>query len=159
MTGDKTAVVAWWGAVLSTIVFIWDIYKYRKAGPRLRFEVHAGMILVPSPDKREFISSTVTNYGDRSTTLTNIAIFYFENRWSIAHFRNRPTRAAVAYDLNTHQQFPWELKAGNVWMGRTEQTPELMKWGEAGVLYFDLYHSHSKKRIRRRVTFPRKGTA
>jgi len=32
-----TSIVAWWGAILSTIVFLWDIYKHRTAGPRLRF--------------------------------------------------------------------------------------------------------------------------
>jgi len=34
---SPTSIVAWWGAILSTIVFLWDIYKHRTAGHRKQF--------------------------------------------------------------------------------------------------------------------------
>lgn len=76
---SSTTIVAWWGAILSTIVFLWDTYKYVKAGPRLRFDARPGMVLMPSADKRIFIQTEVVNHGDRPTTLTNISLYYFEN--------------------------------------------------------------------------------
>jgi hypothetical protein len=151
---SSTDFVAWWGAILSSIIFLWDIYKYRNAGPKLRFHVQPGMIMLPSADKRTFIQTEVTNYGDRPTTLTNITFYYFEKPWSWARLRNRPTTAGVLNNPNPEQPFPCELKAGGVWRGLTEQKPELEAWGRKGALYFDLYHSHSTKPLRQRVTFP-----
>ncbi len=148
---SSTTFVAWWGAILSTIVFLWDTYKYRKAGPKLCFDVRTGMVLVPSADKRTFIQTEVVNYGDRSTTLTNITLFSFEKAWSWSRLRNRPTKAAVLNNPNAAQPFPCELKAGGIWRGLTEQTPELEDWARKGILYFDLYHSHRTKPVRRRV--------
>lgn len=148
---NPTAVVAWWGAILSTIVFLWDIYKYRHAGPKLRVGVNANMVMAPSTDKRTFVVTEVVNFGDRPTTLTNLCIAYFDKRWSWSHFRNRATKNAVVLSPSTAQPFPWELKAGNMWRGMTAQTPELESWAKKGVVYFDVYHSHQRKPIRTRV--------
>jgi hypothetical protein len=145
--------VAWWGAVLSTVVFLWDIYKFRAAGPKLRFSVRTGMqsINMPSFDGKTLIQTEVANYGERPTTLTNIGLYYFENAWSWSRLRNRPTKAAVLSDPNPAQPFPFELKPGAVWRGLTEQVPQIEEWATNGILYFDLYQSHSEKPMRRRV--------
>ena len=148
---DSTRFVAWWGAALSTVVFLWDIYKYLTSGPRLRFSVHTDLIIMPSYDQKHYVQTEVTNYGDRSTTLTNIELYYFEKPWSWAYWRNRPTTAAVLNIPNSFHSFPYELKPGNVWSGLTEQTPELKGWATKGVLYFYLHHSHHPKPVRQRV--------
>ena len=139
-----TGLVAVYGAVLSTL-------NYRRAGPKLRFEIRTRMVVVPSDDKRTYTATKVTNYGDRATTLTNIVVYYFEKPWSWARLRNRPTKAGVLTLPNSQQPLPWELKPGTVWNGLTEQKP-LMGWG-TGALYFDLCHSHHNKTVRRRVRF------
>ncbi len=100
-----TLVIAVYGAALSTLNFL-------RAGPKLRLNVRPGMVLVPSDDKRTFIQTEVTNFGDRPTTLTNIGIRYFEKPWSWEHLRNRATKAAVLNDPNPAQRFPFELKPG-----------------------------------------------
>src|SRR6266851_6629496 len=112
-----TAIVAVYGAVLGTL-------NFRRAGPNLRFQVRTGMIMVPSDDKGRFVQTEVTNYGDRPTTLTNIALHYFDRPWSLARLRNRPTKAAVLNDPNPAQPFPCELKPGGVWRGLTPQVAE-----------------------------------
>jgi len=159
---DITKIVAWWGAGLSTAVFAWDIWKYRHAGPKLRFQVRTG---VPSEDATvalasriacggKFIQTEVTNYGDRPTTLTNMELYYFDKPWSWARLRNRPTKEKVLNNPNPAQPFPCELKPGGVWRGRLmEQMPELVEWGTTGALYFELYHSHHTKPVRERVRF------
>jgi len=85
------------------------------------------MVLVPSDDKRTFVLTEVTNYGDRPTTLTNIGISYFEKPWSWARLRNRTTMVAVLLDPNPAQPFPFELKPGGVWRGCTAEP--LVDWG------------------------------
>jgi hypothetical protein len=141
-----TLVLAVYGAVLSTLNFL-------RAGPQLRFKIHPGMILVPSDDKRMFVQTEVTNYGDRPTTLTNITVHYFENSRPWVRLRNRATKAAVLNNPNPAQPFPFELKPGGVWRGLTPQEPELMDWGTKGALYFYLYHSHRTRPVRKRVRF------
>jgi hypothetical protein len=142
-----TGLVAVYGAVLSTL-------NYPRAGPKLRFEVWTGMVLVPSTDKNTYIQTKVTNYGDRSTTLTNIVTYYFAKPWSWARLRNRATKAAVLKDPNPAQPLPCELKPGGVWSGLVAQDPELVEWGTKGALYCDLYHSHRTKPVRKRMRFP-----
>jgi hypothetical protein len=147
-----TKLVAWWGAILSTVVFFWDIYKYRKAGPRLRFHVRGGVILIPSNDKRTFVSSEVANYGDRPTTITNLCVAYFKRPLSLARLRNHATTNMVV----KNSTLPFKLEPGNVWRGLAEQTPELERMGREGLLYFELYHSHHTKPLRRRVRLKEK---
>jgi hypothetical protein len=148
-----TTFAAWWGAVLSTGGVLWDIYKYRHSGPKLRFHVRTGMksIGMPSSNGKRLLQIEVINYGERPTTLTNVTLYYFEKLWSLSRLRNRPTTAAVLLFLAETQPFPCELKAGAIWRGHTEQVPEIEKWATKGVLYCDLHHSHREKPIRRRV--------
>jgi hypothetical protein len=42
-------VAAWWGAVLATVVFAWDVYKWAKSGPRvvMTVQTHMKMINIP----------------------------------------------------------------------------------------------------------------
>jgi hypothetical protein len=70
-----TDIVAWWGAILATIVFAWDIIKWRLAGPKLRLSVNSGMqsINISEYEGKTLISATVVNYGDRPTTVTHMA--------------------------------------------------------------------------------------
>jgi hypothetical protein len=135
--------VAVYGAVLSTVNFL-------RAGPKLRFTVRSGMVVVPSDDNRTFVQMEVINYGDRTTTLTTIDLRFFEKPWSWARLRNRATKAAV---LNPAQPLPCELKPGGVWSGLTPQEPELVEWGTKGALYCDFYHSHRTKPVRKRIRF------
>jgi hypothetical protein len=156
---DTTTILAFWGATLSSIVFAWDVYKYRNAGPRLRFTVLAGMVMRPAYNDATFIKSEITNCGDRATTLTGISVYYFEKQLSWERIRNRPTRALVLDDMKAGLKnldfgtpFPCELKPGAVWRGLTPQDPQLEQWAKQGALYFDLYHSHRTKPIRRRLS-------
>ena len=146
-----TGLVAVYGAVLGTL-------NFRRAGPKLRCEIRTGMTLIPADGDRTYIQTEVINYGDRLTTLTNIVVCYFEKRCSWARLLNRATIAAVLNNPNPEKPLPYELKPGGAWSALTEQEPELQDWGTRGALYFDLYHSHHKSPVRKRVRFrpPRK---
>ena len=150
---NTTRLLAWWGALLSTIVLFWDIYKYRKAGPKLRFRVRGGIILVPSDDKRTFVSSEVTNRGDRPTTITNLGVAYFKKHLSLAWLWNRATISMVVKNPVGGPPLPFKLEPGKGWLGLAEKTPKLEKMGREGLLYFVLYHSHHTKPVHQRVKF------
>jgi hypothetical protein len=148
---SSTAIVAWWGAILSTVVFVWDIYKHKTAGPKLRFSVQTGMesINMPQYEGKKLILANVTNYGDRPTTITNLGYLYFEKR---RFLRKRiPDKAAIVPNPSIAQPLPFELKPGTVWMGICIQDSQVEKWATTGILDILLYHSHNSKPIRRRV--------
>jgi hypothetical protein len=146
---NTTAIVAWWGALLSTTVFLWDIYKYRHAGPKIHFQVNTGMetIHMPMYDGKTVMLAEVINRGDRSTTITNLGFEYFEKRrW----FRRIPDKAAVCPMPILQFPLPYVLEPGKRWNGIIEQVPQLEKWASKH-LDMLLYHSHTAKPIRRRV--------
>jgi hypothetical protein len=147
----KTEVVAWWGAILATIVFVWDIYKWWTAGPKLRMAVLTGMesINIPQYDGKTLISVNVSNYGDRPTTITNLAFVYFTNLWR--RFQHRAERAFVIPSPSDAQPLPFELKQGNLWNGVAIQDAEVEKMAKEGLLYCVLYHTHSERPLYRRV--------
>jgi len=147
---DWTKLLAWWGAILSTIVFGWDVYKFRSAGPRLRFSIRTGMetIGVPHYEGKALICAEVTNIGDRSTTITNLGYEHFGKGLRFINRKN--DKAAVILVPSLAQPLPFELKPGAVWTGLALQD-EIEKWPTTGVLYMVLCHSHSKKPLRRRV--------
>lgn len=148
---SSTVIVAWWGAILSTVIFVWDIYKHVTAGPKLRIAVRPGVVTVNMPeyDGKRLVSVTVTNYGDRPTTLTNLEVQCFKKRW---RFRKKiPDHVAFVKVPNTYQQIPCELKPGAVWTGFALQGELLEAWAAEGDLFMVLYHSHSTKPIRQRV--------
>lgn len=148
---DSTKLVAWWGAVLSTVVFLWDIYKHRTAGPRLRFTVQTGMETVNMPmyQGKTVILVNATNLGDRPTTITHLGYLYYEKR---KFFRKRePDKAAVVPTPNLAHPLPFELRPGVLWNGIAIQDPQIEKWATTGILDMILYHSHANKPMRRRI--------
>jgi hypothetical protein len=156
---NSTTIVAWWGAILSTIVFLWDIYKHRTAGPRLRFTARPAMksFNVPMYEGKTLIIANVTNYGDRPTTITNLGYLYFKGR---RFLRKRiPDEAAIVPNPSTTQPLPFELKPGVVWMGVAVQDLQVEEWATTGILDMMLYHSHDQKPLRRRVVIRRKTAA
>ncbi len=148
---DSTKLVAWWGAILSTVVFLWDIYKHRTAGPRLRFTVQTGMetLNMPMYEGKTVILANVTNLGDRPTTITNLGYLYYEKR---KFFRKKkPDKAFVVPSPSSAQQLPFELKPGVLWSGIAIQDSQIEKWATTGILDMILYHSHANKPMRQRV--------
>jgi hypothetical protein len=150
---STTVFVAWWGATLSTIVFLWDIYKHRTAGPKLRFSLQTGMESINSPryEGKKLMLANVTNYGDRPTTITNLGYLYFKRR----RFFRKPIadKAAIVPNPSPGQPLPFELKPGAVWMGVAIEDGNIREWATTGFLYMMLYHSHNDKPLRRRVVF------
>lgn len=145
-----TNFVAWWGALLSTVVFGWDVYKYVHAGPRLRLSVQSGMVGMNMPlyEGKTLILASVNNRGDRPTTITNLCCEYLEKRRF--HRKNRSGASIVGFP-SLAQQLPFELKPSGTWSGIAIQDAETERRATEGEMYMLLFHSHSEKPVRQRV--------
>ncbi|MBK8113873.1 MAG: hypothetical protein IPK44_04630 [Candidatus Accumulibacter sp.] len=143
--------VAWWGAILSTIIFCWDVYKWRTSGPKIRLSVSSGMesINMPLYEGKTLILVNVTNYGDRPTTITHLALKFFPN-W-ISRLRKKASKAFIVPQPSPAQQLPYELKQGTVWSGIAEQSADIEAMAKTGHLICELYHSHRDKPESKRI--------
>lgn len=74
-----TEIVAWWGAVVATLVFVWDIYKWRQAGAVLEVTVAPNMEpygnLLKQMTAKTYVVIEVVNKGSKKTTMA-----YSDNR-------------------------------------------------------------------------------
>ena len=149
---DATKFLAWWGGILATIVFIWDVWKHVSKGPRLRVTVQTNMEMVNGPPayhNKALLMVRVVNIGDGSTTIENLGYLFFKKRpWRL---KANAEKAAVVNNPNPAQRLPHELGPGGVWIGTTIQEAQIEEWATTGFLYMCLYHSHSKREVRRRV--------
>ena len=78
---NTTDFVAWWGAVVATAVFIWDIYKWKTSGAKISLKTSSNMkaFNIPNKEKDTWIVVTVENNGDRPTTITIVALKRYKN--------------------------------------------------------------------------------
>lgn len=164
MVIDTTEVVAWWGAVIATVVFAWDIYKWKSAGAKLRMSVSSGMLMTggksywntESADKLHIVVR-LSNIGDRPTTITHLAFLYFPTWFS--RLRGRPKHSFIAVNPNPGQPIPHEMKEGTIWIGTTDQTPDFEQYATEGHLIAQIFHSHSTRPEQARVVITKKETA
>ncbi len=144
-------IVAWWGAVVATVVLLWDIYKWKTSGPKIKFVVTSGMLVVgdPAREGQSFISAEATNIGDRPTTITNLVFQYYKSYFAM--LRHKPQTSMIVKGPSESQPLPYILQPGSVWRGLCIQTDEIVSFSKTGYLVCGLCHSHSDKEIDRRV--------
>jgi len=139
-----TEIIAVYGAAVATAVFIWEIYKWKVSGPRIRFMVVPAMQLINVPRVSEsdtFIVATATNVGDRPTTITNLGIRWYRN-WLWYTIGKSQRQAIVAQ--NVLKELPHILEAGTQWKGLSNQD-EIGQFTKSGVLICELHLSHRRR--------------
>jgi len=148
---ELTTAVAWWGAIIATMVFVWDIYKWANRGPRLEYDVKTNMKTFGDQTREgmTFITVRVSNTGDGSTTIENMGFLHYHN-W-ILRLARKPSFAAVVTNAGAPGPIPYEIKPGGIWDGMAQQDEDLVLKANKGRLYCSIYHSGSKKPIMRRV--------
>jgi hypothetical protein len=146
-----TEVVAWWGAILSSIVFIWDIVKWRLSGPRLRLRIRPGMesINIPQFEGKTIILAEVINSGDRPTTITHLSFSFYRDWWNA--LMKRPDKSFIVSNPNPWLTIPFELRQGTSWSGYAIQTEDMEKMATEGYLFGFVHHTHSERPVRSRV--------
>lgn len=137
-----TGILATWGAVVATLVLVWDIYKWKTSGHRI--------VLTASTHENgpTFYIVTATNVGDQPSTLMGFNFKYYPNWWKCLQRK---------HDLGYHVKdtgfcsgIHQTLAPGAVWTceGKDERAGVACK---KGIVIFELTTSHSKRAIRVRV--------
>ncbi len=153
---NTTDFVAWWGAIIATLVFIWDIYKWKSTGSKvtLRTQLNMKSINIPSREGKTWIFITAQNNGDRASTITVVGLKHYKN--AIMKIMRKASNSFVVpgVEATSNQSIPFILNPGSIWQGLVLQTEEVETYAKDGILICELYCSHIKKPVESRVIFP-----
>lgn len=148
-----TTIVAWWGAVVATLVLVWDVYKWATSGTRLVAKASSNMLIVEPgkpQDNQHYITATVSNRGDAATTLKGVYLLSYSNWWR--YLRRIPSRSFfVSTPSHTHP-VPFRIEPGSEWLGHLPQTDEMEQLARSGILVLEIAHSQANKSLRKRIT-------
>ena len=151
-----TNTVAWYAAVVATVVFVWDIVKWLRIRPRLRVNATCN---VSYPDARvldnkqldgggaattlaEYCHVEVLNTGGQPTTLIDIQVTHIPKR-----DRPRIGSSSVAFALHAGSKpLPALLGPGEMWSARVEMG-HLETIAEHGSPIIRIRASHCKTAI------------
>ncbi len=153
---DRTGLIAGYAAVVATVVFLWDIYKWKRTGPRISFTASPDMQIYGDPTRegKMYISVRAANIRDKSTTITTLGLRWYKN-W-LYRLRRKPDVSAVISSPGfSGRQLPYVLQPGNIWDGLAIQEGVMKERPKKGILIFELYSSHKKNPKRVRVVLDR----
>jgi hypothetical protein len=133
-----TTLLAWWGAVISTAVLAWDVYKWRKTGQqRLSVRANGNLQDAHSRNPQKFIGIIVTNNGDRPVTIGLITFRYFKSKFRKWGKQESEQRGLFNPGTPT-APLPYKLDVGASWRCVVNQTPQIEKMSRDGFFYVEV---------------------
>ena len=159
---NVTLILALWGEVLATIVFAWDIIKWRRNIARLRFIVRPDTFYddskaIPIPgdpnggsELQPSIHIELANVGTYPTTILKV--------WSEQKMDGGGTMGSSGAIFTPHfgKSVPYMIGVGDIWSCRADQAA-LKHKGKAPVQIF-ISVSHLAKPLVKDVIFKSRGT-
>lgn len=152
--GSWSILAAWWGALIATIVLLFDYYKWARSGPRIRCDSKYGwkMMVEGVDDNNEYIIFSVTNTGNLPTTITKQAALYWPNRIK-RYLCKSTTQFYIKGGLHGMGQIPMIIKPGEIWNGAARINDDIHSlMNEVGYLYLSLEFSHRRRPYLFKVT-------
>jgi hypothetical protein len=152
-----TTILAIWGALLSTVVFLWDIRKWLYNKPRIatRVEFHKAM----EEDGEGWISYEIRNRGGRATTIEELKLVkYRDGIWGWLRFYEIYENEWVKHPDTV--KLPVVLQPGELWKGHSPLSKEGRRFSTGldhdaliakGRLYFKIRCAHSDRLISGKV--------
>ena len=139
---------AWYAAVVATLVLIWDVVKWRKGGPQIRAKARAGWrsFNIPSLEGQDLTIVTVTNVGDRATTITHMGFHWVPSNVSIKDKEKRKS-FIVPGGLGGFGEIPKKIEPGEIWTGLINENVEFKKMLVSGKSVVMLAFSHSEEEV------------
>jgi hypothetical protein len=106
--------IAIYAAVLSTIVFIWNVFVWWGTGPLLKVSASSNMKMFGpgARDNSSYLLANVGNVGTQQTTITHVIGFAYRNRWD--RVRNKPAEASSSTMLCRLIRFPTFCRRGKL---------------------------------------------
>ncbi len=132
--------VAAYAAVVATLVLVWDIIKWRRAGARLSVWVSFDAFKESEGDQRRAIIS-VSNVGDSPATLTHIWFVWFPHSVYLWLWRLRVScikKQRLVYippHSGNELVLPKKLEHSDEWVGEIQVPERLQELRKTGRLF------------------------
>ncbi|MGH9928234.1 MAG: hypothetical protein ACREA9_03290 [Pyrinomonadaceae bacterium] len=140
-----TAFLAWWGAVISTAVLAWDIYKWRRTGhPKLLVRANGNLQDADSNNPQKYVAMDVTNVGDKATTLALMTFRFYKTKPRRWRTQLADTRGLINPSRPT-APLPYKLDVGSRWSGLIFQTDEIEKMARTGYFFVEAEDTATQK--------------
>ena len=139
---------AWWGAIVSSIVFLWDIYKWFISGARLKLTVAGNMQRVNNSgvDPTIYINIGVRNVGDSPTTITHLVGRVFKN--SFDAFRGKvSSEFVISPGSGELINYPYLLNPGTTWSALVPQENIEAMRTKGKIIRLGVIHSMHRKAV------------
>ena len=150
---DTTAIAAWWGAVVATVVLLWDIYKWKYDGPRLLMRVFPNRKVINNPvrEGKTWVSVVISNVGTRPTTLKVIGVYRYKSL--VDRIRGNTAKEWVIPNPSDTSPLPHILKPGEEWTGYIPQKRDDINLEEMAknnhlIIWASLSHTSKEKKVR-----------
>jgi len=143
--------VKWWGAVLATVAFGWNVYNSLSNAPKLKVKLRPDTTY---PDARvvstevtehgevkelaSYCHIEITNIGKLPATVTNIEATHSDNG------NGRLTSSSVRFLSHSKETIPLFISPGQLWSCRLEME-DLYRMAECGTPEIHITVSHKDK--------------
>jgi hypothetical protein len=148
---DMKDLVPIYAAVLSTVVFSWQVFTWWATGPRLRGKTAANVQIIAGGKRDDivYVTLNVANVGTQPTTVTNVLVYCYKNRW--ARLRDRRMRQGLVTSGAPAHPVPSVLEVGKTFLALVQQTPDFEEWTRTMLTYIVIVHSFSRRNLLIRV--------
>jgi hypothetical protein len=156
----KVDPVALYAAVLSTLIFCWELWKWYRRGPKLRGFVSSNMKIRdgamvssnmkfhggPIKDDNTYLAFKVWNIGTEPTTISLVVLQGYKSWWRRLMKSQKPDFQAPQMVRGFPDPIPYELGVGKEFMTSGRQSEEIEERTREYRLYCAVYHSFGNNR-------------
>lgn len=149
-----TNFVAWWGAVVATLLLVWDIAKWIRTGPIVRSRIQLNTLY---PDGRalkvektehgkskkiaSYCHIELVNVGSIPTTVMGISASHMDPKK-----QGQMSWSGQRFTPHHGKTLPQVIPPGEVWSCRFEMD-DMKRLSERGKPYIEVHLSHKKKTL------------
>lgn len=139
---------AWYGAVVATVVLVWDYVKWKKSGPLIKAEARAGWRTsgFDANDGEDVTFLKATNTGDRATTLTSWGLYWYLAGVEL-YDKSKRKAFIIKGGVGGTGVVPTKLEPGDVWSGASKETADFKQLLATGKCFMALGFSHSEDEV------------
>lgn len=147
--GETLDPVALYAAVVSTAVFLWEVFKWWRGEAAFRVSASPNMIGIGlSGATPTMILVEVNNTGKATTTITSVELKAYKT--PLHRYFSKPIKCARVNSA-TANTVPFELKPGGRFLATGEQNSLVVGWSQHYTLYAGVYHTLSNRPLLARI--------
>jgi len=146
---------AWWGAILASVTFVWELIKWKADRLRLHADSSTFQVVIQQFNGKPpiqggcFVNVTISNTGGRRTTIMGVSLHAYHSR--LSKILGRLSGPISDVQPKEPNQLPQALDAGDVWVGFVQLDENAKRLASRGLLYCLALNSHGTRQARTKV--------